>query len=391
MLSVTFWDTKFESEKSLSKNYTQRNHEMSYSSVKTSNFVSLFRSIRRKVEQEEPDSAKLLDPHSECAMVHLLEKSVKEESNVHKISSYYLSKAIGSTRWKIRARQKILCSFGFIECYSDKWQGVNRRSTATIKINPLLLEAIKTGIKASIKAEAVKYFCNLGIRRLQYDTDIMGFDYDMPFGENPDGTETSYEPSEPNSEMLNRLVENSSEKKAKKAKDDAQWRDYSERFVNGAADIWTKTQTKLGYGTSKPSWCGTTSTLSDMAKKEKRELVKIFQQYGGKITSLAWYVFCALRTEKDEKGKVVYDDKNPHQQFVFADKRPTQFAKNFNSVIHDPHFIKFSRESWDEVANFMKENFDYTLDLEPRYGDSTRDKIGYNFGDKGPYLKRQII
>lgn len=165
------------------------------------------------------------------------------------------------------------------------------------------------------------------------------------------------------------------------------WVGYKDKFVEASAYIWMLGQREKGLGNEKgtdkiAAWSGSTKHMPLAQKRERSELTKIFESYGGGVAAVAWSYYCDCVPALDENKRIVFDRNFPHRQNVFADKRPSQFAKNIISILKDPSFVKLSTVEWnDDIKTLLSEFYGELLDVEPREGHH-KDKIGYTLGDR---------
>lgn len=169
--------------------------------------------------------------------------------------------------------------------------------------------------------------------------------------------------------------------KADKARTDALWRERSDLWVTGSAELWVQAQSLLGMGASRPNWEGPIGLLSPTAKRERSELVKTYQSFGGRITGLAWYIFCCGIPQRDKYGKLLYSPDEPHRQFITVDRKPSQFTKHFNAIMKDPEFLKIAKEDFTKFKIILQKYFGGVLDVSPR-GRSEIDLLGFTLGDE---------
>jgi len=322
---------------------------------------------------------RLFDPTVMIMLWVLMQQDTDDQGVVH-LGRGAWANAVGDTARKIRSRDHLLAQYGLIKVVTP-WRndGTLKRLPMQITINPKLVTVLGHGVRPSLRNAAIKHFIGLGLRRVDASEIIQGFETDCKYGvEEPIPTETQDDAMA----KLNEMVASIDVEKANKNADLIYWRDRSNEFVEIAALMWVRGQSMLGYGQEQPNWVG--SDLSPAARRERTELTKTFQQYGGLVTGLAWYVYCGGVPAVNEKtGKREYIPDSPHRQFVGCDKKPSHFAKHFNAILKDPIFKTYATLRWDEIGGNLKEFFsDYPaiLEIGPRDGETVYDKLGYDFG-----------
>ena len=232
---------------------------------------------------------------------------------------------------------------------------------------------------------AIKQFLAKGIERLNYEGDLQGFTVDVPLGDEEPKEATQQQPENDDDaeEKLNELIAQTNEDKAKKQREASEWRRKGDAFVNGASKLWIFAQSQMGHGTAHPNWGGDRKLLSPGASRERQELVKIFQQYGGKTAALAWYVFAGGVPDLDENtGRPKFTLVAPHRQFASQDKRPSQFAKYFNAILQDKFFKDFATKTWEATEPALRSYFPDTIDQEPRDLMDGQVRAGVEFGQR---------
>lgn len=285
----------------------------------------------------------------------------KSESIV--LSVYQLAEMSHTSYQSTRTRVNRLAAFGIIETESEWEQFGKRRKPTTITLHRHFRTAVSKGAKPGIMMEAVKYFALVGYRHLTDEGSL-------------DQNESS------RFEDLAAKIETD---KAEKTKDRMAWNERSDRFVKGAARVWQVFQSNHGYGIAMPNWYG--ETLSPTAAKERREIVNLYQQYGGKIVATAWWIFCGGQVKTDDHGKRVYDPNLPHIQFASVDRKPSQFAKHFNAIMMDENFKTISTTGWaGEMEKTFKRVYGDSLEVPARDGRSDFDLLGYYFAQSSPTI-----
>jgi hypothetical protein len=280
-----------------------------------------------------------------------------------------------------------MARYGLIKITTE-WRedGSNKRNPQTIQPHPWLHSTLSAGAKVSHKFQAAKHYAATGVERLDLPFEAQGFKTVTEVGSD-EPEEVKQDTPEETAEKITELIKRDDEIKARKMREAQEWKIFGNRFVDGAAALWKFAQKADGYGGADPIWAGPTNRLSPAARKERLELTKIFEQYGGKTSAVAWYIYtCAEPVLDENTGKRKYDPLKPHTQNVTIDRRPSQFARYFNSILADGSFKNFTTKKWDEISTQLKLYFPETFETPPRDGLSEHEKVGYAFGDTSPTL-----
>lgn len=324
---------------------------------------------------------------SDC-FCFLLNECARNNNKSVQVSSYALSRVTHSTRKRVRTRLDVMARYGLLRIKTE-WRndGSNKRKPMTLTPNPWLFPLLSVGAKVSHKFQAAKHFSKIGVDRLEYEEAVQGFKSDTPLGtDEPEGIQD--DTPEETGEKINELIEKEEKRKAEKLKEQEEWRKLGNAFVDQAATMWKKGQEALGHGSADPVWSGDPNRLAPSARKERLELTKIFEQWGGKPTILAWYIFtCGLPEVDRNTGKRTFNLNKPHTQFASIDRRPSTFAKYFNSILMDPTFIQYSKKDWGQFYPHAEKLFPGTFDKPARDGKTEYEKLGYKFGDTSPSLQ----
>lgn len=325
------------------------------------------------------------DPIAAALLCFLLNQKKDYKNGGLIISSYGLSVKLSTTRKRIRTRLLRLSLFGLVKVETS-WRndGTSKRRPMQVFPNPYLFTLLGKESKQALKAQAVKYFAALGMRRLEgFDDDVQGFSVDHPYGSNEpsDNKSTIEETSAEIEAKLGEMVEAADLESARKLKEQIAWREYDEKFVAGSAKMWVSLQSAMGYGTSEPNWSGEQSIMPVQAKRERRELTKVFQQYGCKVAALAWYIFAGGQAKLDNQGKPEFIPNVPHRQYASVDKKPSQFSKHFNAILNDGYFKDFSKKGWYDIEAKLKSYYSEIWDVNPRDCESYVEKLGYELGN----------
>ena len=313
----------------------------------------LFHRLIKRGYQEQHSERSAFDTISSAILLELMKRSL--EKGFVEISSLRISREIRSSRKKVRTRLFHLARYGIIRVehrYKTDGSGLNEMNV--IEINPVLLGIFRTNSGAKSMDQFINHYFMLGFTRLEDDeNDVQGFWRDCKYGhKEPEGGS----PSSWQSRLIG-IMNYREEVKAVKASDNFKWHQLANDFTLGCGKIWTECQGRSGLGYNKAAWDGDINLLGPARKKERAELGKLFQSYGGRKAAIAWYVFCGGVESIDENGKRIYDPKSPHRQFVTIDKKPSQFAKHFNAILSDPIFIDLYENQKENVENHIAPNF----------------------------------
>lgn len=349
---------------------------------------NFFDQLARECRKQDVYELTSFDAIASDTLGIILNECHDSRSETISMSSYQLSRRTNSTRRRIRRRLEELARYGLVKLRSE-WRndGSNKRKPMQITPHPWLFQLLTVGAKPAHKNQAVKHFVAIGISRLDYDEPVQGFKVDCPVGdiepeqqEQPDREQTE--------NQINELIEREKAAHARKLKEQEEWRRDGDRFVEACATIWTRAQAKSGNGSARPNWSGDKRHMPPAASKERLELIKVFQQYGGRVGALTWYIFaCGLPAIDENTGKRVYNPRIPHRQFITTDKRPSHYAKYFNAILQDRYFLQFAKKEWAETEPQLREYYQDVLDKQPRDGAKDTDKIGFTFGDTAPTLE----
>jgi hypothetical protein len=304
------------------------------------------------------------DPISEKVMGYIVSRSIND--GVRQFSNTALLRIFDISKKMMASRLRALARYGLIRVtylYSDDRLGFF--NGLEIEVNPIIVGLYKTGAANRNIKHFVDHYYKIGFMRLDIeDKCVQGFYTHCEYGyKEPETSEAGMLQWK---DKLFEIIENVDSKKAEKQKDNLMWMDISNEFVAGCAKLWTKGQGQMGYGYNDPVWGGEISLLSPTAKRERSELVKLFQSYGGLTTAIAWFIFVCGVPEKDDMGKLIFDLTAPHRQFVTIDRKPSQFAKHFNAILSDLHFKNFISQSEDTIA-MLKKFYSDCVNVKQRY------------------------
>jgi len=327
------------------------------------------------ISQEQPETTGF-DPISRD-LFHKIILMTKNNEMGLKISYRQLSHILGTKINRLRRRLLLMARFGIIKMISP-WRDddTGLREIGTIYINPSLYASLVINKSVVLRKMLVTKLVKLGIERLDEEDDTQGFNHTCLYGR-----EEPHKSADRAEVQLINMMDREDKAKADKARTDALWRERSDLWVTGSAELWVQAQSLLGMGASRPNWEGPIGLLSPTAKRERSELVKTYQSFGGRITGLAWYIFCCGIPQRDKYGKLLYSPEEPHRQFITVDRKPSQFTKHFNAIMKDPEFLKIAKEDFTKFKIILQKYFGGVLDVSPR-GRSEIDLLGFTLGDE---------
>jgi hypothetical protein len=307
------------------------------------------------------------DPISKKMLIVLIENELYKRSN--KFPIVWLSRLCSVAKRQIRTRVLHACRYGLIRvtsCYRNDKSGLN--DSNIIEVNPMIIGIYNSNTPIKTFNSFCDHYFQVGYKRLDIDTgDVQGFWIDCLYGtKEPDAKEDALNVESWQTKLVD-MIANEDEEKAAKQREAFLWMGLSNDFIDGSAKLWTKAQGALGYGYNKPVWAGDVATLGSTPKRERAELIKIFQTWGGFETAIAWFIFCCGVPQKDGKGRLEFDLTSPHRQFVSIDKKPSQFAKHFNAILSDDYYKDFTGKLIDEMKLKLEEYYGDVLKVKPRY------------------------
>jgi len=227
-----------------------------------------------------------------------------------------------------------------------------RRAPTEIDINPLFAKAFEEGIPASQMKGFLDRLAKMFAGRNDFTGAMQGFRFDTKFGHPEpatrhesvvlDAQDWAPEEGEAESESLfkkSKIREEEQRKKHEKAEKAR----LIGSFIKAAAEIWIVGQVIQGRMNKDspvpPSWLAENPReLSDVNRREWKELADVFCRYGGLRAGMAWRYFCGTKPSRDEKDQIKFLPEYPHFQWISVDKKPTHFSKHINAIFTDPIF-----------------------------------------------------
>jgi hypothetical protein len=329
----------------------------------------LFDGLEDKSYKERYHERSAFDIASRATLTVLMENAIGERPN--QFALIWLAKLTRISKRQTGTRLRHQARYGLITVqYQYRKDGSGLNDSNIITVNPILLGIYTTGSQAKTLQSFIDHYFKMGYKRLEIDNkDVQGFDSDVEYGYIEPESEHLQDAN-----WLKRLMTivnandvNKVEKKADKKREYLLWLGLSNEFIAASGRLWTKAQGEMGYGYNSAVWDGEVSTLGSTPKRERTELVKLFQSHGGFKTAVAWYIFVCGIPQKDSKGRLQFDLRAPHRQFVTIDKKPSQFAKHFNAILSDEIFVEFTTKSSDEISSTLKVWYNDLLNVNPRY------------------------
>ena len=325
----------------------------------------------------------VFDPVGTKLLWILVDRQMQTKVPSVRMSRSHLGRILRTSVKIVRSRMVGLSRYGLIRVETPKSKTHPMiRDTPYIYVNPMIINMMSPDCYTRQKMAVIKHWASVGIRRLEYEDDIQGFYGDCLYG-HPEPKDCEPMAVE---KQFDEILGRESEEKARRSRENQTWREYSEAFVKGASEIWVRCQMALGYGSARPNWEGDIATLSSSAKKERYELAKTLEAYGGRVSALSWYIFCAGSPELDKFGRPIFSNFTPHRQFISIDKKPSSFSKHFNAILKDTMFLHLSQNEWATTSEELKIYFGGIIEVAPR-NNTEYEKIGYEFGSSRPSVE----
>lgn len=320
-----------------------------------------YRKLRNVVLTEDPMDAMLFDCQGLAIFTWLVEHVTSPEQPIV-ASVRQLADELMMGRYTLTRRLQLLARYAVLKVETGIFEtNGQRRASNRVLLNPLLLEALKDGAE---RMSLVKALVAVGLWRGDGGSDLQGFHSHVPFGNNEPVLKPGLKlSSDVGSELFNLAGEKAKEvpaemaKRAKAAEREATRARHND-WVTRAGTLWTAAQVAAGRmkATDKaaPAWVlAQTGTL----KKERDELAKLLEAYGGMRTGMAWMYFCTQHAMLGPDDKPIFRLDIPHVQYVSVDKKPTQFAKHFSAILGDKFFQKDEQDPvrQDRVRHYFGE------------------------------------
>jgi hypothetical protein len=326
-----------------------------------------------------------VDPVAQSVLMFAYNEAASSHDKTCRLSSAHIANLCLTKRYWVRKAVEGLARVGILHVLNGwKNDGSKERLPWQITINPLVIATIGSGSRPVERRATIAHLADLAIARTVLDWKVQGFEYDCKFGSEelvpPDEIEVS------TTDKLLSMIEGATEADLVKARERERWAKLNEAFVNGCATIWSTHQGARGFGYVEPNWKGSPGGLAPAARKERTELTKTFQQYGGAITGILWELYCSYEHSYDKNGKLVYDVDRPHQQYTTTDKKPSQFAKHFNALLRDPITLVRFTDEYQHRYEKLKPLFKDAIDAQPLDGSLPSIKLGYELGSSGSNL-----
>lgn len=286
---------------------------------------------------------------------------------------------------------------GLIKCVS--WYDVRakQRFPLEVIVNPDLAEAYGKTTLADARALG-KAFAGLYLARRDYLEAMQGFSLagTVPWGRmaGGQGPETAASPAPEEHDLPAIEVQTpdvlvariraaakggTKTVSALKQEEREKARTARDQFVTGAAVVWRELQSRRGFGSEPPGWAGSKAALPPAQRRERTEIEKVFERYGGRRAAFAWALFCGGRPVLDDKGKLAFKPELAHQQWTTPDKKPSHFAKHIDLVL--AHLGKVDWEKDSGLTGKLLTIFGETFDAAPRAVVSLPTYNGGSHGD----------
>jgi len=313
---------------------------------------------------------------------------VTREDLTGSIACTTVSRLLGSriARNAVLKRLRKFAEWGFLTTNTLEWRDrkdgkrVRESTRVTVHENFKLIftDSFATDLRRNFIHLLLKQGSFRSLCGLEDSQHYQGFKMLVPYGK-PE-TDFNKVGDLQTAEDLAQVVEIEASAVKDKKTENERWRRMKNDFVEGAVKIWLCASEANGFGKTLPNWGE--PNVKGVASSERRELTQLFETYGGGVTGLACALFCNMRPELDPNtSRPVFNLTAPHRQFTTLDKKPSQFAKHFNSLLRDDEFEYYSLERWPKMREELKTFFYNLVRQEPREGHH-KDKLGYALGDK---------
>ena len=242
---------------------------------------------------------------------------------------------------RITKRVKTMSQLGIIAVKTGYNPEEKRMKPLEVFINPDMQAAYDGLTPVSRLGPMLSFFNETYIRRMNTGTDgLQGWsEQDMPWGEIDHKALASAQiPTTNLNEKLSEARKALEDEKKDRKREAFTWSKLGRQMVECCADYWQFQRQRNGYGEVRPPWDAELKDMASENKQQYREIVKIFEKYGGRTTSLAWMIFCGFIPELDVKGKRNFVPDMGFVQFVGSDKPPKAFAKYFSQITATEHF-----------------------------------------------------
>lgn len=273
---------------------------------------------------------------------------------------------------------KLAARAGFVKALTYYSAGKGRYLPLETFIHPELKKHYDAGTGHGKLRGLVMVFAEMWLERRAYTEDVQGFETICQWGtiEEQDVVvlgQTVTDSGELVAQRRNWVEEiklasagTRVDDKTRRAADARKWGDIGKQFVEASARVWQVMQARAGFGYEPPAWSGSYNDLSSPNKRQYRDLVKIFEQYGGLKSSLAWALFCGGKPDYDSAGKLKFLPAAAHKQWVTPDKKPEQFAKHITLIFRELTHLRWLDEP--ETVERIRTYYGGLVDVTPRHG-----------------------
>lgn len=323
-----------------------------------------------------------IDPNTVALFTHIhAVDGAKGDAGGKLVSLRDVADAINLSRGICGRRVQLLASFSV-------WNVINpgRRAVEVI-INPVINRALHDRTPAVELNQIVTRLVRIGVARSNGLDALQGFRSHVPFGTAEplrlltDGTDTDQSAEDQNlfaeAVAAAELQSKRETDKQRVKREAADLAIKATRFVEVCAEVWQRGQIFHGRMNAMeklaPSWwADDPRTLTEVNRREYRELAAAFARYGTMRVGMAWRYFCGGAPIKDVKDRVQFIPDIPHIQWTSLDKKPTHFSKHLNALFTDPVF----RDWMHDETRLNKVRGDYGQELCAWLGDDSQPEVG---------------
>jgi hypothetical protein len=295
-----------------------------------------------------------------------------------------MAQRLNNSRGTCDRRMRLLAMFGF-------WNVVRSeqiRAPYEVTVNPTVIRLIESRVPLVEVKQAITRLVRIGIVRASGAESLQGFRSHVAYGEREistvlrdrtaddrlgDDERDLFAEATADAEKAHRLETDKERAKREKAKLAAK----ANRFIEVCAELWQRGQ--IAYGRMNPAervapnwWAANPKQLTDVLRREYKELESTWLRYGTMRVGMAWRYFNGQAPLKDAKDRVQFIPDIPHIQWSSLDKKPTHFAKHLNALFCDPVF-----RSWmEDDARLAKVRADYGDELCAWQGNGQQPATG---------------
>jgi hypothetical protein len=331
-------------------------------SISTDQIIDFMTVLLKEVKNFSSREGLNFDANLARLLKTLLDFEVSQNANKIIVGYKTLADLNNLTVRQTRCRLVLLARYGIIRVEAG-WINSDKpiRQKSRVIINAAVKGIIRGEVKARMVREYVRHLAEQAARRSELEGEYQGFQNDCLYGE----VEPEKGIRTPEDQIAD-VVSREDEKKAERLREAASWRNLKEQFVLGAGRLWQHALLKHGLGKHDAVWAKPAKQLSQTARAEYNNLGKTFETYGGRLTCLAWLIYCGVEVGLDLTGWK-YDRLRPYLSTATIDKKPGHFVKNFNSILLDPVVREIAQTQWQEHYKALKVWFGEIVNTPPRY------------------------